>query len=120
MNRARENSGKEDYLQELALPSIKKYDKPLVIKLCGGTDNQWKRPQGIDIDPNTYRRHEYDQLEPFSIEKNEFDTWWGSYMGAGWKAGFPTFLMSKFISGAGMHWNWHTASWQEATVHIFF
>jgi len=40
MNRARENSGKEDYLQELALPSIKKYDKPLVIKLCGGTDNQ--------------------------------------------------------------------------------
>ena len=59
MNRARENSGKEDYLQELALPSIKKYDKPLVIKLCGGTDNQWKRPQGIDIDPNTYRRHEY-------------------------------------------------------------
>lgn len=51
MNRARENSGKEDYLKELAFPSIKEYDKPLVIKLCGGADNQWKRPQGIEIDP---------------------------------------------------------------------
>ena len=40
MNRARENSGKEDYLKELALPSIKEYDKPLVIKLCGGADIQ--------------------------------------------------------------------------------